>query len=120
MKNERGFTLIELAIVMSIIFILAVVAIPQYSNYKARALDANAISVLKSAGIAQEGYFADNRTYVGFTEDLWKLKQYGYQSDPSVIFTIVQGDEYTYLMEASHDNSDNIYETTGATIVLKQ
>jgi type IV pilus assembly protein PilA len=39
-KNEKGFTLIELLIVIAIIGILAAVAIPQFSQYRARSYSA--------------------------------------------------------------------------------
>ena len=39
-KNEQGFTLIELLTVVSIIAILAAIAIPQFSQYRMRAYNA--------------------------------------------------------------------------------
>ena len=58
-KMQKGFTLIELMIVVAIIGILAAVAIPSYQDYTARAQMSEAVELLSGAKTPLSEFFAD-------------------------------------------------------------
>ena len=61
----HGFTLIELLIVISIIGLLAALAIPQLTGMKSRAFDAMLRSDLRTLAAVQETYYEENLSYAG-------------------------------------------------------
>ncbi|PJA33351.1 MAG: prepilin-type cleavage/methylation domain-containing protein [Zetaproteobacteria bacterium CG_4_9_14_3_um_filter_53_7] len=62
-KKEKGFTLIELMIVVAIIGILASIAIPQFASYRVKAFNSAAQSDLRTAQTTFEVFFNDNNEY---------------------------------------------------------
>jgi len=61
--NARGFSLIELMIVVAVVAILSAVAIPSYRDYTIRAQLIEATNALSDTRVRMEQFYADNRTY---------------------------------------------------------
>ena len=63
MKAQKGFTLIELMIVVAIIAILAAIALPAYQDYVARSQVSEAMTLSSGAKTAVTEYYADKGAF---------------------------------------------------------
>ena len=110
-KDEKGFTLIELMIVIAIIGILAAIAIPQFSAYRMKAYNSSAQSDVRNIATAQEAYFVDYSTYTSTVGTL-SGSTYGYMQGDDVT-AATDGDSTNYTITAAHSSGNKTYTLTG-------
>ena len=65
MRNNKGFTLMEVLIVLIILGVLAGIAVPIYFAQVEKARSAEAIASLGAASQSMKRFFAERGTYVG-------------------------------------------------------
>lgn len=62
-EKEKGFTLVELLVVIIIIGILSAIAIPVFMNQRQKAVDSGIKSDLRTIANEVESYYVDNQEY---------------------------------------------------------
>lgn len=67
MKRAKGFTLVELVIVIVIVGILSIVAVPIYRGYTRKAMASEGKALLGTIQTAEKVYFAENAIFKSVT-----------------------------------------------------
>ena len=110
MRNEKGFSLIELLIVVAVIAIMAAIATPRYAAAKGAAGDATAKSDLKNAITALVRYSVTNGSYPA---TIAELESTGYSLSSRVTWdryeVEIQNGSETVHMHVKHADSDNAW-----------
>jgi type IV pilus assembly protein PilE len=103
MSKGRGFTLVELMIVVAIVAILAAVATPAYINYQNRARQAEGIEALLRAKMDQQAFYAENGRYANTIGCLYSF-----------------GHDCTKSVDASRSYTTTISGTGAARLIVAQ
>jgi type IV pilus assembly protein PilA len=104
-KDENGFTLVELLVVVFIIGLLAAIAISSFLSQRSKAQDAEAKQVIRTASHALQVFHMDHDTYNAGVADLVDIEP----SLRSARHLIINGTINTYDVAVDSASGRNTY-----------
>lgn len=99
MSDRRGFTLIELVVVVTVIGLLTAIVVPKLRGFKERVYVAAMKSDLRTFALHEESYYYDRATY---TDDVITLAAAGYNTSPDISVTVNEATFLGWSATATH------------------
>jgi type IV pilus assembly protein PilA len=108
-EGQRGFSLIELLVVILIIGVLAAIALPMFLGQRDKGEDSSAKSAARNLVSSVESFYATNKTYVGADsdDDVTKSGVYG-TGDGKATITDSDSESYTIVGTSGSGNEFTI------------
>ncbi|MDH3456577.1 MAG: prepilin-type N-terminal cleavage/methylation domain-containing protein [Gemmatimonadota bacterium] len=97
--TDRGFSLVEMLIAMSVVTVLAAIAIPQYRGVRERGYLSTMRSDLRNLAVIEESHFYDTSTY---TADLSTLEAKGFRRSPATLVQVHEATAIGWSASISH------------------
>ena len=116
LRNSKGFTLVELMVVVIIVLVLAGIAVPVYIHYIQEGKKSEAYAVIDSIVSGALVYFQKNDTYTGGTVDNWLARD---DVDNATYFTYVVSGQSDAGFTAQATVTGN-WGPSGATVTWTQ
>jgi prepilin-type N-terminal cleavage/methylation domain-containing protein len=113
LRNNKGFTLIELMIVVVIIGILAAIAIPKFNQVSKNAKEAEAAPVLRQMCTLAETFMDQRGTAAGSIADLATVGFSAPTDAKYYTFTFAAGTGTATAIDATQVDTRTIHCTTG-------
>jgi len=114
MRRQKGFSLIELLIVVAIILIIAAIAIPNFQRAKMSANEAAAVQGMRSIFTGEAAYFAQgwsNPGAIGYSQNLKDLGSNGGTCNPPSSTSACQLDDVLAAASSTTTAKSGYYYT---------
>ena len=107
MRDTRGFSLIEVLVVIAIIGVLSGISIAQYAGYRARGYDTKVAATVRGVATGEEAYYAQHQAYAA------SVVQIDHVGVGDVAITIAAGNsgdlQTSFKVIGTHPNATRSY-----------